>query len=146
MFTTCRQIYVEQEKNSSKRSRTRKKTAVQESTKEIKYLWAQWRKIYTIPSLQLRIDLKAVQGKENLGIAYPVYEGMLQCPTILLRRNDEVTTFLAICQLVKSQYNHLEVYINFQGNQQTVFNSEYPHQFVEKKYNITKGKNDRDSC
>ena len=71
---------------------------------------------------------------------------MSQCSTILLRRNDEVTTFLAICQLVKSQNYHLEVYINFQGNQQTVFNSEYPHQFLEKKYNITKGKNDRDSC
>jgi len=56
--------------------RTRKKTAVKESTKEIKYLWAQWRKIYTIPSLQLRIDLKAVQGKENLGIVYPEYVTM----------------------------------------------------------------------
>ena len=66
MFTTCWQIYVEQEK----------KTAVKESTKEIKYLWAQWRKIYTIPSLQLRIDLKAVQGKENLGIVYPEYVTM----------------------------------------------------------------------
>lgn len=59
MFTTC-------QKNIFKT-----KTTVKESTKEINYLgWARWRKIYTIPSLQLRIDLEAVQGEENLGNIY----------------------------------------------------------------------------
>lgn len=49
--------------------------------------WARWRKIYTIPSLQLRIDLEAVQGEENLGNVYC----MKVWSTIPLRRNDEVT-------------------------------------------------------